>query len=274
MASCPSAPLNHDPHDEADFRFRTNGTACEWGESYHPGSYHYIRLGDSLHDRCRITRKLGYGCFSTVWLAADTASKSFIAVKVTTADSPTEAINKSVAVYRALPKTETPYAVGLYDVFEILGPNGRHAYFALEPMGPHLTDLLQDPARHAAWPPLLHVHGIVHGDLHLGNILGNIQPLGKPSEGGARDQILEQDASERVTLERLNGKVDLWAPAYLVEPAPLHDQVSFELDPVVRLADLGAAFFDGHPPKKVVTPVVLRAPEVILGVKRTRRTKQ
>lgn len=44
----------------------------EWVEDYRPGKFHPIDLGDLLHDgRYKILRKLGYGAFSTVWLARD-----------------------------------------------------------------------------------------------------------------------------------------------------------------------------------------------------------
>lgn len=39
---------------------------------YRPGGFHPIRLGDTLQDgRYKIYHKLGWGGFSTVWLARD-----------------------------------------------------------------------------------------------------------------------------------------------------------------------------------------------------------
>ena len=38
---------------------------------YHPGSYHPVHLGDVFNDRYVIVPKLGYGQYSTVWLARD-----------------------------------------------------------------------------------------------------------------------------------------------------------------------------------------------------------
>ena len=66
-----STPPNVDPSDEKDFRFQTNGTACEWGESYHPGGYHPVHFGDIFKNQYRVVSKLGYGSFGTVWLASD-----------------------------------------------------------------------------------------------------------------------------------------------------------------------------------------------------------
>jgi hypothetical protein len=51
----------------------------------------------------------------------------------------------------------------------------------------------------------------------------------------------------------------------LLEPAPLEEMVAFDLDPVVQVSDLGAAFLEeGGEAVKSVTPVALRAPEVVL----------
>ena len=289
--SPPNTPPNRDPKDEADWRFKMNGTACEWGESYHPGGYHPVVLGDVLHDRYRIIRKLGYGAFSTAWLAVDQSSNCLVALKVAVAKLDTDTVDRNLAVYRSLAETEHRHVVGFRDSFEVLGPNGRHTCLVMDPMGPHISALLkrrpefQDRTlepwdRRPRFPkPLahrvlrdtllglhtLHQQGIVHGDLHPGNILATItipSLSNPPGLGVVLD--LQQPPSEGNLLYRLDGKVDRWAPLYLLEPAPLQDLVSFQLDPVVKIADLGAAFFDQHPPATVVTPVALRAPEAIL----------
>lgn len=71
MLSQPKTPSGKSPKSERDYRFKTNGTACEWGEAYHPNGYHPVHLQDVLNSRYRVIRKLGYGSYSTVWLAVD-----------------------------------------------------------------------------------------------------------------------------------------------------------------------------------------------------------
>ena len=41
-------------------------------EDYRPGGYHPVSIGDEFNQgRYRVVRKLGWGHFSTVWLARD-----------------------------------------------------------------------------------------------------------------------------------------------------------------------------------------------------------
>jgi hypothetical protein len=56
-------------------------------ERYQPGGYHPIQIGNRFHDRYRIVHKLGYGTFSTIWLAKDEEFSKYVAIKVCTADA-------------------------------------------------------------------------------------------------------------------------------------------------------------------------------------------
>ena len=74
MATFPntSTPLPEDSSDQSQGRFETLKAPTEWIESYQPGGFHPIDLGDTLCEgRYKVFRKLGYGTFSTVWLAED-----------------------------------------------------------------------------------------------------------------------------------------------------------------------------------------------------------
>ncbi|KAK1444478.1 hypothetical protein BgAZ_103840 [Babesia gibsoni] len=51
--------------------FDCNLSESEDPESYVPGGYHPVKVGEVYDGRYRIEGKLGWGYFSTVWLAAD-----------------------------------------------------------------------------------------------------------------------------------------------------------------------------------------------------------
>lgn len=65
----------------SDFEYLTR---VEYVLRYEPGGYHPVRIGDSLNERYSIVHKLGYGSYSTVWLARDAVDGSYKAVKILT----------------------------------------------------------------------------------------------------------------------------------------------------------------------------------------------
>ena len=70
--STPTTPSAENPSNPSSYRFEHIAAPTEWVEAYRPTGYHPIHFGDMLHDgRYRIIHKLGYGAFSTVWLAND-----------------------------------------------------------------------------------------------------------------------------------------------------------------------------------------------------------
>jgi serine/threonine-protein kinase SRPK3 len=43
----------------------------EGRDVYHLGGFHPVYIGDVYHDRYEVLNKVGYGAYSTVWLARD-----------------------------------------------------------------------------------------------------------------------------------------------------------------------------------------------------------
>jgi non-specific serine/threonine protein kinase len=80
----------------------------------------------------------------------------------------------------------------------------------------------------------LHSNGIIQGGVHPGNILFTIN---LPSLQSDSPDILQQHPHEHEKLERLDGKVDLWAPKYLLEQKSLYEYTSLDLDPLVDISD-------------------------------------
>ncbi|KAF5568046.1 CMGC SRPK kinase [Fusarium phyllophilum] len=285
MTSRPPTPPSKDPWEDDDFRFKTNGTPCEWGEAYHPGGYHPVHLGDVIQERYRIIRKLGWGQFSTVWLAVDMQMNRYVSLKITLATQKNDK-GKEVSLYRSHIQDESPYLVVLHETIKITGPNGEHDGLVFETMGPNLTTLLKIRSEFQIGEPwerrfttsfakdalrdtiqalhFLHEHGVIHGDLHPGNILTCVEQLKLTPE---TEMNLKQSESDAQPLKRKDGKKDLWAPSYLLEPRPLNDYFSYGLHPLVKLSDLGGAFTEEKPimGAEAITPVALRAPETILN---------
>ena len=59
------------PHD-----FYFAGPDAESPDRYQLGGYHPVHLGEVYHQRYRVIHKLGFGTYSTVWLARDLQSAS------------------------------------------------------------------------------------------------------------------------------------------------------------------------------------------------------
>lgn len=59
------------PLDIKMYRFEHIDLDVEWVEDYRKGGYHPVHLHDIFNQRYKVTAKLAYGSFSTVWLAQD-----------------------------------------------------------------------------------------------------------------------------------------------------------------------------------------------------------
>ncbi|XP_053509390.1 SRSF protein kinase 1b isoform X4 [Ictalurus furcatus] len=111
---------------------------------YCKGGYHHVKIGDLFHGRYHVIRKLGWGHFSTVWLAWDIQGKRFVAMKVVkSAEHYTETALDEIKLLRAV-RTSDPNdpsgekVVQLLDDFKISGVNGTHVCMVFEVLGHHL----------------------------------------------------------------------------------------------------------------------------------------
>ncbi|KAI9932288.1 hypothetical protein ASPWEDRAFT_51039 [Aspergillus wentii DTO 134E9] len=158
-------------------------------ERYRSGGYHPVAIGDHLHGRYRIVHKLGFGGYSTIWLARDEEIGRYVAMKISTADSNSHECN----ILRHLgsvgmPNDKHPGKASIpqiLDEFDIKGPNGEHRCIVTSPASTSLSDareasytrLFQLPVARAIIAQLiqavafLHSRGIVHADIYIGNIL-------------------------------------------------------------------------------------------------------
>uniref|UniRef100_A0A3B5RA13 non-specific serine/threonine protein kinase n=1 Tax=Xiphophorus maculatus TaxID=8083 RepID=A0A3B5RA13_XIPMA len=111
---------------------------------YCKGGYHHVKVGDLYNGKYHVIRKLGWGHFSTVWLAWDIQVKRFVAMKVVkSAEHYTETAVDEIKLLRSVrnsdpddPKREM--VVQLLDDFKISGVNGTHVCMVFEVLGHHL----------------------------------------------------------------------------------------------------------------------------------------
>ncbi|PGH14527.1 serine/threonine protein kinase [Helicocarpus griseus UAMH5409] len=112
---------------------------------YYERQYYPVKIGDVFKDQYRLISKLGYGAYSTVWLAWDKRASRYASLKVCVQDdgTPESPILNEVAMLRRLKKfaaeEESP---GLFftrladDIFELHTPSGaRHYVIASKPQG-------------------------------------------------------------------------------------------------------------------------------------------
>ncbi|XP_030211991.1 SRSF protein kinase 1b isoform X2 [Gadus morhua] len=111
---------------------------------YCRGGYHHVKIGDLFNGRYHVIRKLGWGHFSTVWLAWDIQGKRFVAMKVVkSAEHYTETALDEIKLLKSVRDTDPSdpsreKVVQLLDDFKISGMNGTHVCMVFEVLGHHL----------------------------------------------------------------------------------------------------------------------------------------
>uniref|UniRef100_A0A673CSR5 non-specific serine/threonine protein kinase n=1 Tax=Sphaeramia orbicularis TaxID=375764 RepID=A0A673CSR5_9TELE len=111
---------------------------------YCKGGYHHVKVGDLYNGKYHVIRKLGWGHFSTVWLAWDIQVKRFVAMKVVkSAEHYTETAVDEIKLLRSVRNSDPDdpnreMVVQLLDDFKISGVNGTHVCMVFEVLGHHL----------------------------------------------------------------------------------------------------------------------------------------
>ncbi|XP_072960640.1 uncharacterized protein [Typha angustifolia] len=183
-----------------------SGEEDEGVDAYRKGGYHAVRVGDQFASgRYIAQRKLGWGNFSTVWLAYDTREKRFVALKIqkSAADFAQAALHE-IEFLSAVAKgdpSNSKCIIQLLDQFKHAGPNGQHVCLVFEFLGDSLLRLIRynhykgiglSRVRDVCRSILLgldYLHrelGIIHTDLKLENVLlvSTIDPAKDPVRSG------------------------------------------------------------------------------------------
>ncbi|CAG8455747.1 11086_t:CDS:2 [Diversispora eburnea] len=162
-------------------------------EDYCKGGYHPVRIDDTFNEGAYVVvRKLGWGHFSTVWLARDVRKNRHVALKVVkSAPHYTETALDEIKLLQKIVDAN-PNAPGRKHVVELLdhfyhrGPNGTHVCMVFEVLGENLLSLIKR-YNHRGIPAHLvkqiakqvlmgldYMHrecGIIHTDLKPENVL-------------------------------------------------------------------------------------------------------
>ncbi|KAL2752853.1 hypothetical protein ACRALDRAFT_1058617 [Sodiomyces alcalophilus JCM 7366] len=271
--------------DDAKIRLPTYNpiSDVESLENYVPGGYHPIMIGDMLRDRYRVVDKLGFGGYSTVWLAHDTQAKCYVAVKVGTTNSPsreTDILRQlSTVAPVSSPACQGPDSIPrILDEFQVEGPNGTHPCYTMPLAACDLRTASYsqifpvDVARALSGRVVLavayiHARGYAHGDIHLRNILTRLpSQLNKLSI----DQLYEEYGEpEEIQITRRDGKpLTPNIPSMAVTPLSLASgkpAKEFSLaDTRILLGDFGEAYSPASDPRlgrDCHTPLGSRPPE-------------
>lgn len=153
----------------------------EYLEGYVPGGYHPTLIGDTFcSGRYTVVHKLGFGGYSTIWLAWDQQRRRYVSLKILTARASPDSHEGEVLHY--LMKSDHTHSgkrfiPQLLDQFSFHGPNGHHRCLVGEPAGGSIAQSKED-STNFMFPPdaarstaaqlllglsYLHANGICHG---------------------------------------------------------------------------------------------------------------
>ncbi|EOX90643.1 Kinase superfamily protein isoform 1 [Theobroma cacao] len=270
-------------------------------DSYRKGGYHAVRIGDPFAGgRYIAQRKLGWGQFSTVWLAYDTQSSKYVALKIQkSAQQFAQAALHEIEVLSSIADgdpSNSKCIVRLIDHFKHTGPNGQHLCMVLEFLGDSLLRLIRfnrykgielNKVREICKCILMgldYLHrelGIIHTDLKPENILlfSTIDPTKDPIRsgltptlerpeggtlnGGSTMNIIEKKLKRRARRAVANISVRRASMGGGGE-APESARCLDGIDVRCKVVDFGNACWADKPFAEEIQTRQYRAPEVIL----------
>ncbi|MCJ1261598.1 hypothetical protein MMC22_001464 [Lobaria immixta] len=239
---------------------------------YVPGGYHPVYLSEMFNKRYQVVRKLGYGLYSTVWLAKDHLAERHVALKILTADSYDE--ERSLYELEILKHVRDAdpshpgykYVAHLLDDFTHVGVNGEHKCMVFDVMGERADELSRRFDRRKVSVGLVkqigrqallgldYLHascGIIHTDLKPGNVLLGLEKI-------------EEMVQKHLKLYPCDDSLNSRAPHFeskAIANAKLDPSASIH----IRILDFGVASWVHKHLTEWIQPKSLRAPEVFLG---------
>ncbi len=195
-----------------------------------------------------------------------------------------------------------PNGTHLCLVFDVMGPNSAAMFNRLPRSLRPPYPKLEGPGawargRYPLWMAksvlrqtllgidFMHKCDVAHGDMQPGNILFSVKdlsslseseladddPLGKAftktvnDDGEVEFHHLEAQKTEIQSSDRYGQSSDDSVPQTIFAASSMITYVDLDPPLLIKISDLGGAFFVSEPPAKPVTPLGLRSPELILG---------
>ncbi|KAK2810901.1 hypothetical protein FQN50_002492 [Emmonsiellopsis sp. PD_5] len=241
---------------------------------YHERLYYPVKIGEVFKDQYRVIAKLGYGAYSTVWLAWNERAKQYTSLKVCVSqDTESSPIINEINMLRRLRRfadTEQRDLPGVGftrladDIFDI---DGQHYCIASKPQGQSirvlqetfpngiLPKLLVKSIIHRLWFSVNWFHstcGVIHTDISPQNVLMQLE-----DNSSLKDIEDQESQGPSVPIVTTDGA----APVYRSRETKL------ELSGLPVLADFGQMrLAEGQINQDWWMSDLYRAPEVLLGL--------
>ncbi|KAB8263056.1 kinase-like domain-containing protein [Aspergillus pseudonomiae] len=233
--------------------------------------YYPTRIGEVIKDRYQVVGKLRYGATSTVWLARDMNSCSYVTLKIfIKAASMGHQLDGELKMYQRIDRPSKHPGRNairsLLDSFHIDGPEDKHQCLVHPPLFESVWEFLhRNPVQRLPKPVLaftlrrvflaldyLHTEcQIIHTDIKANNIMFEL----------ADDSVFikfEQDELHNPSPRKeLDGRAIYLSRDLQMIPGKLGAPV---------LCDFGSAMLGGVEHLEDVQPDIYRAPEVILEI--------
>jgi serine/threonine-protein kinase SRPK3 len=144
----------HAPPDSSDSESDSENMSSddECKKDYRKGGYHPVVIGEVYNKKYIIEKKLGFGYFSTVWLASDRTKSDddphkMVAIKFQkSANHYREAAEDEIKLLSQIHDRRSPakqFIVTLLDKFMVHGPHGKHMCMVFEVMWKDLLFIMK-----------------------------------------------------------------------------------------------------------------------------------
>ncbi|EJT97973.1 kinase-like protein [Dacryopinax primogenitus] len=272
-------------------------TAEESIERYVEGGYHPVSIGDTFKDgRYTVVRKLGWGRYSTIWLAKDNKKDIYVSLKLLTSEwTPREDLLSEAAFLRKA-STANPshpgsqHVLTLLDEFRFKGPNGTHIVLVTDVLGEDLVTvrgrydggrLPVGVVKQVSKQVLLglqYLHkecGITHTDMKPDNILIALSPPPAICDPSLSPSVVSNNfISECLSVlkpqaEMITSPSGDPVPISVSQALPIFamrkaTNGNHPLEIRVKIVDLGVANWNDRHWADMIESPAMRAPEVIL----------